>query len=263
MRGSQLLCDGDADRDHKQVLNHPAPVYLHVYDMGHDQMVRGMNRVLRTVGAGAFHCGVEIHGTEWSYQGCDSKDTGIFDCIPRHCETHTYSETVHMGNTRLSKAQVLILINKLKQGWIGSGYHIVKNNCCNFCEHFCQLLVNEDIPEWVNNLASTGAAILEMGECKGTQCKEPENWRCLCKQAASPETQSDIPEIIVVKSSFGQLDPAYESPPIKRSREVARPACEASSRENVAPQSLLNQLLRESSNDWSNYTTEKAIVTPR
>jgi len=142
-----------------------APVVLHVYDMGLDTEVHALNRILRALGTGAFHCGVEIYGKEWSYRGMRAtKGTGVFWCKPRNCEGHAYLESIVMGNCRMSELDVVKLLRHLESEWPGTGYDILKRNCCHFSDTLCICMGVGPIPTWVTNLAGTGAAIADTGE---------------------------------------------------------------------------------------------------
>merc|ERR1719195_2231507 len=95
-------------------------VALNIYDLGESSQVKTMNRFLQRFGTGAFHCGVEVFGWEWSFSDMgDHPDasTGIFGCRPKRCEDHTFSHTVDMGLTELREAQMLRLLALLKEEW--------------------------------------------------------------------------------------------------------------------------------------------------
>ncbi|CAK0886344.1 unnamed protein product, partial [Prorocentrum cordatum] len=79
-----------------------APVTLHVYSLGKSRQMVVVNALLSTVGSGAYHCGVEVHGREWSFRGTDDRKTGIFSCTPKRCSDHTWHTSVPMGSVRLS-----------------------------------------------------------------------------------------------------------------------------------------------------------------
>mmetsp|Transcript_45723 Transcript_45723/g.130519 ORF Transcript_45723/g.130519 Transcript_45723/m.130519 type:complete len:244 (-) Transcript_45723:236-967(-) len=143
----------------------PVPVTVHIYDMGTDPEVQALNRVLRVLGAGAFHCGVEVYGREWSFRGKrEGSGTGVFNCRPRSCEGHSYLESQYMGRSTLSEAEVRKLIDALEAEWPGEGYDLLKRNCCHFVDALCKCLGVGSIPEWITNLAGTGACIAEAGE---------------------------------------------------------------------------------------------------
>jgi len=132
----------------------PIEVTLNVYDLGTSSAIRALNRVLRDLGSGAFHCGVELCGHEWSYGHC-----GIFSSPPRSCMGHNFSEAVSMGLAFLSRKEVLALVRFLERDWPGSKYDLVKQNCCQFANAFCQRLGLGSIPPWVTRLAGAGRAM--------------------------------------------------------------------------------------------------------
>lgn len=145
----------------------PVPVTLHVYDISCLNTGRTLNCVLGTLmGAGAFHCGVEVHCAEWSYGEVEgSKEdsfppvTGVFTSKPRECSGHTYSRSVEMGTTNASLAELRKLIKLLEQDWPAHLYDLVTRNCCHFCNELCQRLQVGGIPDWVNKLASAGSSV--------------------------------------------------------------------------------------------------------
>lgn len=132
----------------------PIEVTLNVYDLGTSSAIRALNRVLRDLGSGAFHCGVELCGHEWSYGHC-----GIFSSPPRSCMGHNFSEAVPMGVAFLSRKEVLALVRFLERDWPGSKYDLMKHNCCQFANAFCQRLGVGGIPPWVTRLAGAGSAM--------------------------------------------------------------------------------------------------------
>eukprot|EP00425_Heterocapsa_triquetra_P027735 CAMPEP_0195103844 /NCGR_PEP_ID=MMETSP0448-20130528/72753_1 /TAXON_ID=66468 /ORGANISM="Heterocapsa triquestra, Strain CCMP 448" /LENGTH=258 /DNA_ID=CAMNT_0040139593 /DNA_START=65 /DNA_END=839 /DNA_ORIENTATION=+ len=142
----------------------PATVTLHIYDAGTSGIVRGLNTVLRPLGSGAFHCGVEVYDLEWSYSdtSCFSEDpgvTGLFFSWPKKCEGHSYTESVHMGKTVVSEMEVMRIVEELEAQWLGESYDLLEKNCCHFCNLFCDRLGVGRIPDWVMNLANTGASV--------------------------------------------------------------------------------------------------------
>mmetsp|Transcript_134504 Transcript_134504/g.335561 ORF Transcript_134504/g.335561 Transcript_134504/m.335561 type:complete len:198 (-) Transcript_134504:134-727(-) len=135
----------------------PTPVLLHVYDLGENFEVQALNAVLGALGTGAFHCGVEVYGHEFSFN-YKSEGSGVFKCPPRSCPGHTYRTSVEMGFTTLTPSQVDRILNVLKHEWPGTSYHILENNCCAFSDAFCRALGVGPIPMWTRNLAGAGAA---------------------------------------------------------------------------------------------------------
>lgn len=149
----------------------PEPVTLHIYNIGKNTVGKAVNRLLRTMGTGAFHCGVEVYGREWSYSDTeDGGGFGIFCSAPRRCVGHTYSESIQMGRTSVTPLEVLELIKLLNGYWPVSAYNTLTHNCCHFCNEFCQRLQVSSVPDWVMSLAGAGAAIAASGDT--TCCRE-------------------------------------------------------------------------------------------
>merc|ERR1711988_1706803 len=85
------------------------------------------------VGTGMFHCGLEVFGTEWSFANTYSgTGCGIYADPPRCCEYHTYDDSVSMGETEMSEAEVRLLIKLLANVWRAESYSTLHNNCCHF-----------------------------------------------------------------------------------------------------------------------------------
>jgi len=85
-------------------------VTLHIYDLG----ISGsevINSVLSVVGTGAFHTGVEVYGTEYSF-GFTPTDAvpGVVKCVPRQCIGHRFRESLTLGETTLQEKQVVELV---------------------------------------------------------------------------------------------------------------------------------------------------------
>jgi len=138
----------------------PVPVTLHVYDLGKNPEVQAINSVLGAFGTGAFHCGVEVYGHEFSFN-YKAEGSGVFKCPPRQCPGHTYRTSVNMGFTTFSSSQAERVLYVLMQQWPGACYHILNRNCCAFCDEFCTALGVGPIPQWTRNLAKTAS---QMGD---------------------------------------------------------------------------------------------------
>lgn len=147
-------------------LAHPAEVFsgskvlLHVYELV--EFVR-MNKILASellpVG-GALHAGVEVYGREWSYGGSSgSRKTGIVCEVPRTNQKHRYRESISLGFTRLSKAEVALVLGDLVELWLAEDYHWLNNNCLSFANDFCRKLGVGGIPAWVDRLPRGVSAV--------------------------------------------------------------------------------------------------------
>merc|ERR1712224_173767 len=135
----------------------------------------GLNALLKPLGTGAFHCGVEVYGIEWSYSDTTSgQGEGIFTSKPRLCEGHAYCESVQMGGMASTEEEVLRLVLSMQATWTVATYHTLKKNCCHFSDEFCHRLGAGAIPAWVMNLAGAGAAIVDVGDtCRALACCNP------------------------------------------------------------------------------------------
>jgi len=131
------------------------PVILHIYDVATDNL-KWVNGMLRNVGTGVFHAGVEVFGSEWSF-GYSEKATGVHSCKPRGNPYHQYREQVFMMTTPLTESEVKALVQKLSDAWPGRDYDVLTRNCCHFSDALCQALSVGEIPQWVLRLAGDGA----------------------------------------------------------------------------------------------------------
>jgi len=137
----------------------PCTVVLRIYDVTGAEVVCGLNSLCRAIGTGAFHCGVEVYGLEWSFGFTDEGGSGVFSCDPGECGDHAYREAVAMGRTPLQEQDVLLLLSTLAQDWQGEDYDILKQNCCHFSDALCRRLGVGPIPGWITNLAGAGAQV--------------------------------------------------------------------------------------------------------
>lgn len=135
------------------------PVWLHIYDVA-GASVKWVNNVMRPVGTGAFHAGVEIFGWEWSFGFAYDNKTGVYSCRPRSNTQHRYRESINMGLTPLTEKECKEFIEKLKKEWLGSTYDVLVHNCCHFSDVMCKGLKVGGIPGWVLNLAGAGASVV-------------------------------------------------------------------------------------------------------
>jgi len=129
-------------------------VWLHIYDLG--PITGRLNEmVLRQANLGAFHCGIEVLGDEWSFQGFydawdDPTISGVVRNEPRLHPAYPYRESVMLGHTPLSEEAVYSIIDKLVEEWPANEYHLVSRNCISFAEFLAQVLgVSEPFPPWV------------------------------------------------------------------------------------------------------------------
>lgn len=148
----------------------PSPVMLHLYNVTTNNAVSSVNAALKPLGTGAFHGAVEVNGAEWSFGYCEG-DTGVFDCPPKGCDAHSYRESLPMGETVLSPAEVSALITRMSGEWPGESYDLLRRNCCSFSDAFCVELGVGHIPAWVVNLAGAGATVADGFEVASNQAQ--------------------------------------------------------------------------------------------
>lgn len=166
------------------------PVTLNIYDVGSltDSIgaveVQALNKVLRKFGTGAFHCGVEVYGQEWSFK-YEAFRTGVFYCTPRHCEEHTFSESLPMGQTIMTPKEVLRVIDVLQEEWSGDSYDSLRRNCCHFTDQLCNALGVGSIPSWTMHLAGTGAALVDTSDYLEERLRSAQgSWSLACPSFA-------------------------------------------------------------------------------
>lgn len=135
-----------------------AGVILHIYDVSTDPNIAEVNKIMVAMGTGAFHGGVEVYRKEWSY-GYSEKETGVFCCSPKGCTAHHYRESVPMGETKMTPAEVGKVLEKLMKEWKGPDYDLLRHNCVLFSDALCKELGVGSVPPWVTNLAGAGATL--------------------------------------------------------------------------------------------------------
>lgn len=132
-------------------------VLVRVYDLGKTALTRGfLNQVTKSYGA--YHTGVEVYGREWSFgMTFDDWSTGVTWNPPAVNPDHSFRETLSMGYTPLSPEQVWQVIEEMKPVWRGCTYNLLTRNCHHFSDTFSRRLGVGGVPDWVNDLAKTGA----------------------------------------------------------------------------------------------------------
>mmetsp|Transcript_100652 Transcript_100652/g.290777 ORF Transcript_100652/g.290777 Transcript_100652/m.290777 type:complete len:218 (-) Transcript_100652:91-744(-) len=169
MGNSSCVHQGGDDAMFQPKRASPAVVSLSLYSFG--PLGQVANTLLRPLGTGAYHCGVEVYDCEWSFGNIfmagggkmPDEFTGIFTCMPQACDGHTFYKSVPMGHTYVSQQGVMVLIHAMEASWKSCCYDVVTRNCCHFCNEFCRRLGVGPIPPWLLNLANAGAAMKTAG----------------------------------------------------------------------------------------------------
>lgn len=129
-------------------------VWLHVYDLG----LLSKWFLNDWSGMGAFHCGIEVLGVEWSFQamiGCETDDaTGVICHVPKMHPRHVYRESVWLGTSTLTAKELCNVLLGAERDWPAKSYHFLNHNCTDFAEVLAQSLKAPiPFPAWAHGLA--------------------------------------------------------------------------------------------------------------
>ena len=132
-------------------------VYASVYDLAEGSMNSFIKSNLSM--GGIYHVGIEIAGVEWSFGYCE-KGSGVFAVEPRKCSLGPFHESVALGNVNISADEVIRILHKLRQEWMGPEYNIMNRNCVVFSQEFLGLLGKQlSLPEYVTAMTEMAVAI--------------------------------------------------------------------------------------------------------
>mmetsp|Transcript_11959 Transcript_11959/g.24781 ORF Transcript_11959/g.24781 Transcript_11959/m.24781 type:complete len:194 (+) Transcript_11959:146-727(+) len=156
----QIPVEAESKPPQRQSPKRGHEVWLHIYDI--DPVTARLNEaVLRALNLGAFHCGLEVLGREWFFACGDSEGSGVLRNEPRRHPAHLYKESLCMGETPLSKAEIQGILVAAADAWPASSYHVIKRNCITFAEQLARALhVSEPFPAWVRGAVDAGSSPL-------------------------------------------------------------------------------------------------------
>lgn len=142
-------------------------VSLHVYDVskanGTNKLVVKINDMTHVLGfGGVFHGGIAVDNVEWSY-GYSERSQGVYSVEPMKNPMYRFRETVPLGETPLTRAQIREVVLRLRKVWIGSEYDFLGHNCCHFCEVFARELQCKPPPGWLNRFAQSADVARSLG----------------------------------------------------------------------------------------------------
>mmetsp|Transcript_21168 Transcript_21168/g.46683 ORF Transcript_21168/g.46683 Transcript_21168/m.46683 type:complete len:250 (+) Transcript_21168:36-785(+) len=152
---------------HRAVMAEPCPqqkvpssaseVFLHIYHC--DPYTGFLNRMLlRDQQIGIYHAGVEVYGNEWSFQYYEDAwekpfISGVIKCQPKHMGEYEYQESVSLGFSPLTQAEVDKIVIASRRSWPANSYHITRHNCLSFAEHLVKMLQTPDpFPSWLKGI---------------------------------------------------------------------------------------------------------------
>lgn len=119
-------------------------------------------------GVGVFHAGVEVYGVEYAYGGHDYDLSGVFATNPRDPPgAVVFRESIYMGETDLTQAEVLTLVQNMGTEYKGNRYHLLQRNCNHFATDLSNHLVGKQAPFWINRLAGIAVQL---------HCLLPPSW---------------------------------------------------------------------------------------
>jgi len=89
--------------------------------------------------------GVEVYGIEYAFGGHEYDVSGVFATQPREAPGAVlFRESIEMGETDLTPAQVQALVQQMGQQYKGCQYHLLQSNCewrgCCWCAAVCGLV---------------------------------------------------------------------------------------------------------------------------
>jgi hypothetical protein len=80
--------------------------------------------------------------------------TGVIKHEPKQRPSMVFRESVALGQTLLSSAEVDKQLSLLARDWCSSSYDVLSRNCVHFSEQLAkELQTTEPFPSWVNDLA--------------------------------------------------------------------------------------------------------------
>lgn len=126
----------------------PLPIYLNIYD------ISSFNKILRMLGVGIYHTGIQIFDTEFAFYPGNFDQTGVVEEPPYSNKKVKFWKQIKLGETSLSFKEIEEIISDLKIEYIASTYDAFDKNCNHFCDEFCRrLLQDRGIPKHINRIS--------------------------------------------------------------------------------------------------------------
>ena len=106
--------------------------------------------------------------------------------------TCTFSESVYIGETSLTKNAVEKLVKSLGDDYRGDRYHLLGKNCNHFTAELAKELTGVEVPGWINRLASVSGSIPFIGRVLPQEWLSPITPPNSDDDAASPTTSARL-----------------------------------------------------------------------
>ena len=123
------------------------PIYLNIYD------ISCFNKILRFMGIGIYHTGIQIFDTEFAFYPSDHDRTGVLEESPFSNNKVHFWKQIKLGETILPFREIEEVISELKIEFIASSYDAFDKNCNHFSNEFSKKLLNVEIPGYLNRIS--------------------------------------------------------------------------------------------------------------
>ncbi len=83
--------------------------------------------------------------------------SGIFNHEPQDAPGAKFRCTVYMGTLEGDRRVINDAVSGLREQFGPDSYNVLSQNCNHFADAFCQALIGQPTPAWVNRLANFGS----------------------------------------------------------------------------------------------------------
>jgi hypothetical protein len=109
---------------------------------------------------GIYHCGLVVYGSEIAFGGHEFPTSGIFRTAPGDVPGARFRESVPLGETSLTAAEVAALVEDLgRTSFRGCDYSLLQRNCNHLTAVLAEALTGRPAPAWPNRLADVALAL--------------------------------------------------------------------------------------------------------
>jgi hypothetical protein len=125
-------------------------VFLNVYD------ISPYNFYFAWAGLGAFHSGVEVDGTEYSFGGIVGGGSAVYSVPPKSEVGVGLRDSIFLGTLHCTRDELRQVIANLKAEFEAKNYNLLRRNCNDFSNALCNALLHRPIPSFINRAARVG-----------------------------------------------------------------------------------------------------------